>query len=454
MNDNPSDAPNNDLRSSITPPTPEFDIEPATKPEPANEVVEPDNPPAADEPAAPAPAPFQPVMPDQPAQSAQPVEDSPKPLNDFDQPAETSQPVAPPAKKSKKPMIIAVLVALFLLLGGGAVYAFWYQNPERVVGDAMSNLLSASDIRAETSITSDSELMPGIVNIKIKNVKLVGAGSKESVSGEGEVNLTVELNGRDYSAGAKAMFTEDQTIYFQINDIKDLFSKVASDLGGQQLPTDVQQKLEKLQNRWVKVPLSEISEETEATTCFIDTTKRLAKDPKYAAELKQLYHDHKFLKVGDSVGSKDGNLGYKVELDQKALREYAKATNSTAAAEEYKKCPGFDDSELDDAEDQLDELSESSDDTKVDVIVWVSRFGHELKQVDYVITGKNASSKDIVFKGETKFFYDAVKLAAPSESVDYEVWTKDFEDLMGTSLPTQPAQPSNQLLTPVNQVET
>src|SRR5690606_1398016 len=145
-------------------------------------------------------------------------------------------------------------------------------------------------------------------------------------TGQGDVTVTMELNGRDYEIGAKGLFAGDQTVYFQIVNIKELVTKLATDLGGvDQVPADVQKGLEELQNRWVKVPLTDLTEDEETVVCMIETTMRIARDDRYAEEAKRLYMKHKFIAVGDSVGEKDGNLGYKVNLDDKAYKDYVKA---------------------------------------------------------------------------------------------------------------------------------
>lgn len=344
-------------------------------------------------------------------------------------------------KKPKKGLLVGGIVAAglaLLLAGGAAAYTMWYQNPDRVVHEAMLNLISADNVRTETLITSDSELAAGFVNLKVKSIKMAGAASSENVTGEGELSVTIELNGRDYTVGAMGRFTDDKTIYFQLNDVKELVTKVAADFGGAEMITpEVERALEAVQNRWVKVTLQDMLSDSEVETavCIIDTTKRLANDSEHADQIKQTYKDNQFLVVGESMGSQDGNLGYKVEIDQEIFKNYMKATAESSVYDEYKKCPGYEESELNNTDQTLDGLDDiqDSEDVKVDLVVWVSRFGHQLKQVDYTITGKGTADNEVVFKGETKLSYDAVNVETPEESVDLETWQNEIDELTQTA---------------------
>ncbi len=359
--------------------------------------------------------------------------------NQASTPIVSTQPQAtPPPRKAKKPfLLVAVLAAIVLLLGGaGAAYAYWYQNPERVVGEAMLKLLSAEDVRTETVITSESNIGSGMANVKVKKFEVLGAANGTTATGETDVNLTIEFNGRDYTVGAKGKITDGLTLYFQIVNVKELVTKLADDFGeGQiEITDDMNRQFDAIQNKWVKVTTEDMGEQAESFKCYLDTTKRIATEEQYVEEAKQLYEKNKFFVVGDKVQSKDGNLGYKVELNTDALKTYIRESESTKAAEEYKKCPGYEETSAQGA--SLPDEAINSESADIDIVVWVSRFGHELQQVDYTLTAKIPQAENVVFKGETKLHYDAVTIEAPAESVELKTWMGEIEKIQPLGTPT------------------
>lgn len=343
----------------------------------------------------------------------------------------TVSPIRPPAPKSRRPLTVALaaVVVVILLGSGAAAYKLWYQNPERVVTTALVKLLQSESINSQTIITSDSELSTGLFSVKMKKLELVGNGSLASATGETDAKLLLELNGRDYSVGAKARLADDKTIYFQLVDIKNLVTKLADDFSGGaiELPADSIKQLESIQNKWVKVTAEDMGEEAETINCLIDTAKRVSKDSKYGDEAKRFYMENKFLEIGDEVAAANGNLGYKVTINQAKFKQYSKASEGSMLAKEIKKCPGYDQVADSDAGDESPDLAGYETPT-TSVTVWVSRFGHELKQVDYKIKSKQSqTAKEIVFNGQTKLSYKPLKVEKPDQSVTLKAWQAEVE---------------------------
>lgn len=411
MNENPSNTPPGAPDPAQTPPPqiPSFDQEPATQGAPSPVVGGAGTMTAPNTLAANTQQP-QPVQPSSELPSPAPEQPNPKKL------------------PKKNFIILAIIVgALLLLAAGASVYAFWYQNPDRVVAQAMHQMLRTDSASTTTRITSDSELAPGFINIKIKELTVDTAGNK--ATGDMAASLTLELNGRDYSLGGKARVLDDASVYFQINEYSELLDQVVKDFAGdeQVIPSDVMTELGSVENKWVKVTPADIGERGDSYQCAIDSLKRVYETDEFDEQLVAAYDSNRFITIKDSVTSKDGNLGYRVELNQDALRAFGEELESTKLYEDLKRCET-----VEPAENDMDPGLESANDTapKVDIIVWVSRFGHELTQIDYTITAESTGNNEaVVFEGKTSFDYADVTVAAPESSMTYSEWMQSIEDL-------------------------
>ncbi len=411
MNDNPSSAPSDapQPQQTDTPPaTPSLDQEPATVGA-ASPMVQPAT---VSGPSV------------TPAQSPQTGESLPAP---------SASPQKPRKKKWMVGGIVAAIIVV-LLAAAGSAYAFWYQNLERVVGQAMAQLMTESAANTSTLITSDSELATGLMNVKFKEFRLDAGGDTAVPVGDMNASMTIELNGRDYTVGGKARIVEDRSVYFQIVDLKDLVAKVASDFAGAEfeIPADVMTELEAIQNKWVKVTTEDMGGDAETYTCVLDAYERISSNKELMDENAELYEQHAFVTVKEQVESRNGNLGYNVEFDTDKLSEYMRASADSKATAELEKCEGYDSDETQqEFEGQLDSANATA--PKVDMVVWVSRFGHELRQVDYTITAENSmSADDIVFQGQTTFEYGEFSVDAPAESVPFSDWLETVDRLNTT----------------------
>ena len=170
-------------------------------------------------PAAPAPQPApQPVA--QPV--AQPVVAEPTAV-----PAAESEPkdsVVEPKNKSKKGLIIAVVLLLFAIIGG-VVAAILILKPFGGNGDAVSMAMQKlfegtgpARVAVDGSIIATSDSSDGKVKIDFKS-------GVDTVSKENYANIELTLISPDddeFSIGADEVYTSDGDLYFRVSNIEDL----------------------------------------------------------------------------------------------------------------------------------------------------------------------------------------------------------------------------------------
>lgn len=146
----------------------------------------------------------------EPEQQQQPVQQFTPPVSNQPvgepSPAALSSDAMPtlPVKKSKKGLIIGLVLASVLLVGlvtAGVIFALVYNNPENAVVDAFSKALTAK-----------SGNMSGTAMIKTQesSVKLqLDGASNASGQASSDVTVTVTTSGKDYVVEGHLVGTKD-----------------------------------------------------------------------------------------------------------------------------------------------------------------------------------------------------------------------------------------------------
>lgn len=316
-----------------------------------------------------------------------------------------------PPKKSKKSIIIAVIIAgvmVILFAGAALAYNFWYQNPNKVVTDAIMN-----------ASTAKSVIFTGIIDVTgDQKVKIEFNGSGKDSGGLMNVKATFSVSSRQVIVDGAALVDQHSNLYIKIKDAKAL---VTSALGG--YGTAFDDIVTKIDNKWVKITtddLSEYSTETKNVKKCIDETYAKFKDDKAAiSEVTNVYKANQFIVIGKTLPSQNGSLGYEITFDDAKSKSFASAFTQTTIYKQLHEC----DSE------SFPATYKPSNDTPVDnegtTQVWVSRFGHEITK--FVTDVDNDGTKTHV-SIET-LFNKQVTIDTPTEFVTVDELKQDIENL-------------------------
>ncbi len=393
-------------------------------------------------------------------------------VSPFAQPAQTIQPPAPvfqapptdsssvppvPAdgigqKKSKKSLfIIGGIIAAALVLGGGGTalaYNLWYQNPNKVLGDALINAASAKSVIFTSTMninlhTGSAAGMPSKLTLSMD-----GKGSYE-VGGQLDIKLATQYNGKDVSFSGSGIVDKDQNIYIKVNDVRKIINDVAD---GEQLPSSYDKLISDIDGKWIKISADdtkEYSEEWSKTqTCINGAVKKLQDNKSETKELLDLYKKNPFIIIKDKLGSKDGNLGYDVDVDKDVSKHFSDGLKNTQIYKDLDKCdPSGTGS--DDATSGIDSLdSDNTATTENHTELWVSRFGHKITQIKW--TTKDSSSTSTISDADFTFepqFNKAVSIDVPKDFITLKQLQKDIESTFGSAFSeaqTQSSSVSNQ----------
>ena len=307
------------------------------------------------------------------------------------QPQYNGVPMQP--KKKKTGLIIGIVlgvIALIAIISAVLVYFLWWQNPEKMVTDAVSNAIMAKKMTAD-----------GKVAINIRDQGKIELNVKTATdSGKSKANIDAKLavKGVEKNIPLKGdvVLDSDGTIYVKINNFKDLYSTLleivmesssGGNLSRSQIETYRDQTLEKMgseidkmSDTWMKISPDEIGSEYK---CGINALKKIQSDESARKELAQIYQKNSLFTIKDSkISDRNGGRGFELQGNNKS--------NSTKFDEEFKnssvgkalsKC----------GKSNSYKSSESSSIDAASLKVWVDRSSHELKALELKGDSKKAS---------------------------------------------------------------
>ena len=326
-----------------------------------------------------------------------------------------------PPKKKKKGLIAAIIiVAALALLGGGAAAAYnlWYQNPEKVVTDALGNMLKAKTI----AYTGNFELKNDGTTVKI------AIDGKNSDQSTGAVNVTADIStsGRTLNVKGSGLSDKDGNLYVKLSNVEEAFDTLLGSLGATSTTSNPYETLiEKIDDKWIKIAASDLKEFSkeagDTQKCVTDAIKSIETDTKVKDEITSLYEKNRFIVVGDKLGSKDGSLGYNVSVDADAANAFYTGIGSTEIGKKLVAC---DDSISFEANDDINDATREEPAT---LEVWVSRFTHELTEFNGTRTNVDDGDVSFVFK---PVFNQAVTVEVPSDTTSLKEIIDEYEKLM------------------------
>lgn len=335
-----------------------------------------------------------------------------------------------PAKKSKTPLIISLvlLVVLLILTGAGAFAYTVYQKPENVVIDALSKAQKAKMVATKTEITSDFKFSSSGTTIKFKKL-MVDFGANSSPSLDTNAELAIEYNGKEVKLAASALTTENGDIYFKVNHIVDVVNSVVK----QQIsiPSGAMKYLENIDNKWIKYSISDLKKQDSAqgktAQCLLDAYKSYANDNAKKSELTDIYKKNPYLKISDKVQSKDGSYGYTVSVDAEVFKKFGEALSKSSAAKDFDDCAP---TTLSSGGRTYSDASKKLEDNTT-VMLWVSQWSHELRGVDVTLDdAKGPDSKNYKIESRTKLdFTKGVQTEVPSNTMSIEELTENLQGL-------------------------
>ncbi len=307
------------------------------------------------------------------------------------QPQYNGVPMQPKKKKTGLTIgIVLGVIALIAIISAVLVYFLWWQNPEKMVTDAVSNAIMAKKMTADGKVVIDMRDQ-GKIELNVKTA---------TESGKSKANIDAKLNikgvEKNIPLKGDVVLDSDGTIYVKINNFKDLYgtlleivmeSSSGGNLSRSQIETyrdqtlrKMSSEIDKMGNTWMKISPDEIGSEYK---CGINALKKIQSDESARKELAQIYQKNSFFTIKDSkISDRNGGRGFELQGNNKS--------NSSKFEEEFKnssvgkalgKC-GKSNSYKSSGSSSIDTAS---------LKVWVDRSSHELKALELKGGSKKAS---------------------------------------------------------------
>jgi hypothetical protein len=335
------------------------------------------------------------------------VDDS-TPLNptsvENSQPAATA-PMGGKSKDRKKVGLIAgVTVAVLALAGSASAYQFWYQNPDKVMADAVSHLMTTKQARITGDIVVASEDVDLTVALKMN-------GDEKDSSVTADVTITPKTEETkflgDIKLGADAVMASNGDVYFKMREVRPVIDKLIdtsiqmqvdmyetegyeiskSELDSQraEVAKSIDPVVDKIDNKWIKVTADDLRQDGEdVQACILDAVEKNNNDDAMRNQLIDTYKKNKFVRVDKELGVKDGNVGYELKIDDAAAEAFSKDIENTTFGSELKKC---DETIFKDINEDVTPAID--DNVQVTTEVWITRWSHQLSAFKVAIEDKD-----------------------------------------------------------------
>lgn len=367
------------------------------------------------------------------------------------QPQVLTQPISPvatpvaTAKKSKTGLIvgIAIGVASLIIIAIVLVFFLWWQNPKKMVADAVFGALVAEQLSTEGQAT---------LNYQQTQVDVKFSGHKHKNDYAGVVTIKVKPDGidKEFELKVNGVLDNNGTIYFKADDLDKVVNSAidayVDSLYGdsygysyymdanatkQEIRTRIDPLVQEINNQWVKIDTKTINDDdNQETKCVSEAFDQFRKDPQQIRELVSLYKEHEFLIINNQRSGNNGSTGFEIDLRSQQAREkmksFGQAFETSTLGKRLAECTdGSSSSDSQSSEDLFDENDEAS------LVIWVNTWTHSLTRVDLNLRDHD---EDISLKlGQNFKIGNSPAVDTPSSAKDFEEIYKDWLGSFSTS---------------------
>ena len=316
-----------------------------------------------------------------------------------------------PPKKKRTGLIVGIIlgsIALIASITAILLYFLWWQNPQKVVTDAVVG-----------AITTRQAIVDGTMTFKNDDMELKMTMKSSTDAPQSQFDTTISLSSDtlgdigDVSMKLAGAVDENGTIYLKTSGLKEIvhialdayFESLNTSVPDYSTPyrtpvnpytTDSFKKevsaivdpiIAKIDNQWLKISASDFSDSKE-TKCMMDTLTEMQNDKTAMNEIGEAYREYPFLIIKDTkVPAKDGATGYEIDLMgdefKQSVKDFGKKVKDSTY---FKKISDCNDNTKNNDDWSSNSSDNSSSDAKATLRIWVDPLTHRLKHLEAVIS--------------------------------------------------------------------
>lgn len=329
----------------------------------------------------------------------------------------TPLPVGAPAKKSRKKLLIVLGVILALLLAGaGTVFAL-YNNPDKVLGDALSKVLLAENLSGKGGLRVSDDDGSATIGFDFQGNDQTGYTLNADIKSR--------INDTPFEMTAAFIASKEGDVYFKVSNVRDALQNLEGLVESGRFDTVIAL----VDNKWIKVPAEDLERDKDRANiqeCVAKIDQEIKRNGSLSTEVRDAYRANPFFVIDSTLKPESVNgvdsLHYKLRIDTAALRTFITDAKQTELYKKIQAC---------DKEFELDEndIAESLKDSgKADIQVWIGRWSHEFTRVKVAGSGEDKMTYDLTLEPR---FNQPVNVTVPAEATPFKTVQQEFMRALG-----------------------
>lgn len=377
------------------------------------------------------------------AVASQPVEPVVATTPDADKTTVTE--AQPAKKKSKKGLIIAIIVAVVLIGGiiGAIFFINWHESAEKTVSDAIANAWNASQKQMKGTITltpnSDSSSTSTLSTNMLKSMTIEYDATSDNSNALVDTKISMQLDSdKTVSFGASAAYISGGELYFKL-DLNDIKSQLKDAIGTSEESEDATDEdvtsdetvesivdmvgsvADKVNGQWYKITTNDITSESykKSYDCLAETIDAMSKKEN-KDKIADIYKDNTFISYNKDVKveTKDGVKYYTVKADADTAKKFGE---KVADLDFVSKCK-------DESNVSTSSKTEESDLSKTTIKLGIKGWSHELTKIEVTSDSDGAKTE-----ASLTISYEKKSVAAPSNSKNVSEFVTDIKSALQTT---------------------
>ena len=324
-------------------------------------------------------------------------------------------------------LIIGIVVVIIGAVGAvWAGYALWYQNPYKVVTDAVNGSFTAQSLAAK----GDMELTLGktkySVDFTFSRKGTVGSSASLQLDATEEEKKLYTLKNELRSKASGDLYTKIENLDDVYEYWTDINTNQLKEFG--QSDESIQQTVQKFQTfygpivskveeGWIQFTVDDLEEfgEGDATEykCTRNVIDGLNQDEQKLDELRSLYHEHSFIIVTQKQQSEGSLLGYDIRVDKNVAKSFVESFKKTRIQGELNSCTYGKENDI---VAKIITSKYGLDVDNVAVELWADKWSHELKRLSMRSAWKNGDVKTTLRTSVDVEINKDVKIEFPKKS--------------------------------------